>query len=83
MSEEDVDSRTALPFFRDLNLDQVLQTLTEGREEYNLAPFFCYPLNDVESITYRQDVMKDLEGELLRGHVESFAGEMQEMRRHL
>ncbi len=83
VSEEDVDSRTALPFFRDLNLDQVLQTLTEGREEYNLAPFFCYPLNDVESITYRQDVMKDLEGELLRGHVESFAGEMQEMRRHL
>lgn len=83
VDEKDVDSRPTLGFFRDLNLDQVFQALTDGREEYNLAPFFCYPLKDVESISYRQEVIKDLEKQPLRGEVESFAGEMQEMRRHL
>jgi len=80
IDEGDVDRRTELPFFRDLNLDQVLRALTSGREEYNLVPFFCCPLDDVGSILYRQEVMKDLERQQTRGHAESFAGEMREMR---
>lgn len=83
VNETDVDSRGVLPFFRDLNLDQVLQALTSSREEYNLGPFFCLPLNDVESIAYRQEVMRDIEDQSLRGYVEAFARSMQEMRRHL
>ncbi len=71
------------PFFRDLNLDQLVDSLIHGREEYDLAPFFCHPLQDLDSISYRQEVMRDLEAGSLRGHVESFAGSMREMRRRL
>lgn len=83
VSDTDVDARGVPPFFRDLNLDQVLQAFTIGRDEYNLGPFFCHPLDDAESISYRQEVMRDLEEKPLRRHVESFAQEMREMRRHL
>jgi len=57
--------------------------LTDGREEYDLGPFFCYQLKDIESISYRHEVMRDLEEQSLREHVESFADSMRGMRRHL
>lgn len=83
VDEGDVDGCSTPPFFRDLNLDQVLKALTDGREEYNLGPFFCYPLDDLESIAYRHDVFRDLEGDEIRGQVESFSSSMRDVYRHL
>ncbi len=80
---EDVDTPGSPQFFGDLNLDRVLEALTEGAEEYNLGPLFCYPLSDIGSIAYRHDVMRDLEAGPLRGHVEAFAESMRSMRLHL
>jgi DNA mismatch repair protein MutS len=70
-------------FFVDLNLDQVIDAVTAGKQEYNLKPFFYASLNAVDTIRYRQEVAQDLEnGTLLEG-IKSFAQKMIVMRRYL
>ena len=70
-------------FFRDLNLDQVVATVTRGREEYDLDPFFHAPLTDPDAITYRQEVMQDLERPAAMRMIRSFAERTRAMRAHL
>jgi len=70
-------------FFGDLNLDQVVDSLTSGREEYDLKPFLYTPLHDVASVRYRHEVFRDLEkGSVFRA-VDAFAERMRGMRRLL
>jgi DNA mismatch repair protein MutS len=70
-------------FFTDLNLDQVVASITAGRGEYELAPFFYSPLRDAEAIRYRHDALRDLERNGVRAAVEDFAKRMRAVRRHL
>jgi DNA mismatch repair protein MutS len=70
-------------FFRDLNLDQVLEALLAGREEYDLAPFFHRALHDPDEVAYRHGVMRDLERAEVAAAVRAFAGQMVEMRKQL
>jgi len=79
----DIDSQKAPEFFGDLNLDQIVASMTAGRDEYNLKPFFYTPLSDVETIHYRHDIFRDLEDQALFEHVRSFAQRMRTMRGHL
>jgi len=68
-------------FFADLNLDQIVETITAAREQYNLKPFFYAPLKSVDAVRYRQDVFRDLlENLRLLEVVRSFAKSMQNMR---
>jgi DNA mismatch repair ATPase MutS len=67
-------------FFTDLNLDQIVASMTEGREEYNLKPFFYTPVHHVETVNYRQDILRDLESRMLMGHIRTFAQRMRTMR---
>lgn len=69
-------------FFGDLNLDQVVDTITAGKEEYNLKPFFYTLLSDVETIRYRQEVMRNLEDTTLMAFVKAFAEKMIIVRRY-
>jgi DNA mismatch repair protein MutS len=70
-------------FFTDLNLDQIIDSLISGRQEYNLKPFFYTPLRDVDEILYRHEVMQDLENGNLLENIKSFASKMIVMRRYL
>ena len=69
--------------FGDLHLDQIVTSVTAGREEYELAPFFYRPLHDVEAVHYRHHVLRDLERVPVLEAVREFADEMREMRKHL
>jgi|TARA_B100000315_G_scaffold34676_1_gene29327 DNA mismatch repair ATPase MutS len=82
-SEVELNGIDMPSFFQDLNLDQVFQSVMEGFDEYNLKPFFVAPLNNVKTITYRQEILQDLEGETLRRHIDTFAEKMRYMREHL
>jgi DNA mismatch repair protein MutS len=70
-------------FFADLNCDKIVETITAGKDEYNLKPFFHWPLQRIEAIEYRQEVMRDLEESSLHDCILSFAVNMREMRERL
>ncbi|MGH7119315.1 MAG: MutS-related protein [Acetobacteraceae bacterium] len=75
---------TAPPeFVTDLNLDQIVDAMTAPKAEYKLKPFFYAPLGDLAAVRYRQDVMRDLDGEALLGAILRFAEQMREMRKEL
>lgn len=67
----------------DLNIDQIVNAITAGRDEYDLKPFFFSPLHDVEAIHYRHAILRDLENPALFGQVQTFAKQMRAMRDHL
>jgi hypothetical protein len=70
-------------FFADLHLDQVRASITAGREEYQLEPFFHAPLRDVDGVAYRHEVFRDLEGDAVRSAVIAFGEEMRRTRSYL
>ena len=70
-------------FFRDLNLDQIIDAVTASKQAYNLKPFFYTSLHDIDAITYRHEVLKDLESGPALQHVKEFAQAMRVMRDHL
>jgi len=70
--------------FVDLNLDQIVNAITAKKQEYNLKPFFYTPLQDADTIRYRQKIAQDFDNELLLLEtIKSFAQKMSEMRRYL
>jgi len=70
-------------FFADLNLDQLLASMTAGREQYELKPFFYAPLHEVAAVRYRHEVLRDLEQPDVRASIDGFAERMERMREHL
>ena len=80
-SDDDATEAFETPaFFRDLNLDQIVASITIGKQAYNLAPFFNRPLKTVEAVEYRQDVLRDLEDQHRLEAVEEFARDMRTVR---
>lgn len=70
-------------FFGDLNLDQVVNDITRGYDEYRLMPFFRTELKRESAVTYRHEIMRDLERSEIAGGVQAFALSMRKMRAYL
>jgi hypothetical protein len=77
------DGREAPEFFADLHLDDIVGSITAGRETHGFASIFYEPLPDVRAITYRHDVFRDLEDDALLETVRSFGQQMQNVQRRL
>jgi DNA mismatch repair protein MutS len=71
------------PFLIDLNLDQIIDAITVGKEEYNLKPFYFTSLHDLNTIHYRHGVLRDLENDLLFAQITLFAKQMRVTRQYL
>ena len=69
--------------FADLNLDQVINAITTGRQEYHLQSFFYMPLKTLDAIIYRHEIMQDLENERLFERITAFAKKLRAMRDYL
>jgi DNA mismatch repair protein MutS len=77
------DELGAPAFFVDLNCDQIVATITTGKDEYNLKPFFHNCLDRVDAVKYRHEVIQDLDGKRLHERINDFALAMREIRDHL
>ena len=73
-------TQTPPEYFRDLNLDQIVESITVSRDEYDLKSLFHAPLATIDTIHYRQAVFRDLEAPSLFDQVQSFAAAMRQMR---
>ncbi|VWC31740.1 DNA mismatch repair protein MutS [Burkholderia pseudomultivorans] len=66
--------------FADLNLDQVVDAVTAGKEEYDLKAFFYRNVQSEPTIEYRHQVMRDLERLGVLGCINRFASSMRKVR---
>ena len=62
--------------FTDLNLDQIIEPLLREKLNRGLGRFFYTPLEDIETVLFRQSVMRDLENKELRTAVSAFSEAM-------
>ena len=70
--------------FRDLNLDQVVDQIVVGREDYELKPYLHAPLpGDPGIVAYRHEVVRDLERDDVRSPIDAFSERMRLVRRYL
>lgn len=70
-------------FFKDLNLDQIIESITENRKEYNLKPFFYKHLTDLSEISYRHEIMRDVEKDDIFKAIDRFADQMNFMKQRV
>ena len=77
------DEQDASEFFADLNLDQIVRSVTANHEEYNLTPFLRFSLRRSETVRYRQEAFRDLQTARILQLVRTFAEDMRAMRVHL
>ena len=70
-------------YFVDLNLNQIINSITVGKDEYDLKPFFYASLNNINDIKYRHEIMQDLENPILLEDLKKFAEAMRKIRQQL
>ena len=73
---------SSLDFYRDLNLDQIIDTAVSYKKEYDFKKFFYTPLDNIETITYRQEIIKDLQNDEFYIRVDEFCQEMLEIEKY-
>lgn len=74
---------TAPDTFVDLNLDQLVDAVVAGRDEYELRPYFFTPLTRTEEVEFRHAIIRDLRSGNVADVVRAFAQAMKSMREQL
>ncbi|MEB4211206.1 MutS-related protein [Mycobacterium sp. 94-17] len=69
--------------FADLHLDQLVDAVTAGHNDSDVAGIFCTPLHDVRTVQYRHEVFRDLEDEQAMAPIQHFVEGMRAMRGRL
>jgi DNA mismatch repair protein MutS len=78
---EAVPGESPLPVaMSDLQLEQIIEAVTAGYQEYGLKQVFHAPLVDEGTVVYRQWICQDLETGAVRETVETFSVAMREVR---
>jgi hypothetical protein len=67
-------------FAIDLNLDQIFAAVNAGREQLDLASVFYAPLGQLDDVTYRHEVLADLERPPVRAEIREFGRGMRQSR---
>jgi DNA mismatch repair protein MutS len=67
--------------FADLHLDDIVRSVTTGRDADAIVPVFYEPLSDVAAVAYRHDVFRDLEDGTLLEAIRAFGRQMETVRR--
>jgi DNA mismatch repair ATPase MutS len=67
-------------YFRDLNLDLLMESLTADKGDYHLETFLASRLDDFPTISYRQAIFTDLENAKAYLSVTAFAQGMKTLR---
>jgi DNA mismatch repair protein MutS len=81
--DEVIETPDPREYFVNLNLDQIINSITESKKEYNLKPFFFTPLTDIDSILYRHEIFRDLENLELFKAITRFAQNLRTMREYI
>ena len=69
--------------FSDLNIDQIIQEILSDKEEYNLGEFYYQNLQDIYTVNYRLEVMKDLESSVVFNNIIDFSRKMKKVREYI
>ncbi|MGN8200381.1 MutS-related protein [Salinisphaera sp. RV14] len=72
--------------FSDLNLDQVVAAIVGEQDQYGLTPLFYTPAPNVDTVSKRHAVFRDLENDAIRRAAQAFTdgvGRVHECRAHI
>ncbi|GAP09138.1 mismatch repair ATPase [Bellilinea caldifistulae] len=69
-------------YFRDLNLDQIVDWITASKQDYDLKPDYYTAVQDEETIRFRQEIVRDLMTETTLIKMQTFAAQMVILRRY-
>jgi len=72
-----------MTYFKDIGLDHVFNDVLRSKKEFELDYFFHQPLEDVQTIIYRQEVMKEFENESIRQVIQEFSNEVYLIRKYM
>lgn len=70
-------------YFVDLNIDQIVNGIVAGRDEYDLRSFFYSTLRRKDAIRYRNEVFRDYNTPAIHKPLAAFAQRMRTMRQCL
>lgn len=74
------EPREAPPYFPDLLLDRVVKAIAAECQDFDLTPYFYVPLRDTDEISYRQEIMRDLETRATMQAITAFCKDMHTVR---
>lgn len=75
------DTTSEPSYFHDLNLDRVFDPIIKSTKSFGLESVFYSPLRDIETIRYRQEILRELENSTLFDQISSFSEEINRLSR--